>query len=156
MKERWLYSDYEDCETQKPVYYRKKQLLTWQFYLRFIKEWFTPCSKCQEKLEKEWFGNDENDIIKNWQAWILFAKQILEEDYIVVAFRCICDRCIMRIKKKFKNSKIIIIGNKEYEPPFELQRHWVDVEEKNKNGVYETVMENVTKKEYYKVKGWKL
>lgn len=141
MKERWLYSDYIDCETEKPVYYKKKQRLTWQFYLRIVKKWFTPCDKCQENFDNYWKPN------------ILFAKtrEVIKD----ILRKWTCSQCYDKIRKLIKDGEVIL-GNKDYEPPVELQRRWIDVMERNKNGVLDLVSENVTKKEYYKVKGWKL
>lgn len=148
MKERWSYSDYVDCETEKPVYYRKKQRLTWQFFLRFAKKWFTPCNECQEMLDKAYHKYA-------WRAMIPKPIGALAiPDMVDCGLRGLCEPCRKKLFRTIKDVDLIF-GNKDYEPLVELQRRWVDVEEKNKNGVWEAIIETVTKEEYYKVKGWK-
>lgn len=148
MKERWKYSDYEE-EDGTPVYYKRKQRMTWQFYLRFASTWFEPCKDCQKIIDKGWdeFG---------WRAMIpQEIGHLAIPNMVGHALLGLCKQCRRNLFKKIENTNLIF-GNKDYNPLIELQRRWIDVEEKNKNGVYESVMETVTKKEYYRVKGWKL
>jgi len=146
MKERWKYSDYVDEETEKPVYYRLKQRLTWQFYIRIIKKWFTPCDKCQENMDLFW--NCGVVLNTGWYEITAYINKLIKTRTLCIN----CQKAMQRIMVKSE----VILGNKDYDPPIELQRRWVDVMKKNENGVLDLISVIVTKKEYYKVKGWKL
>ncbi len=89
-------------ESQKP---------RWVFYLRVACKHFVPCPKCQEVIEKQ----VETDLTEmNYQSGYQIAENVV--------YRKLCDECKKGIVKKIMGSDRIILGNKEYEPMFELQR----------------------------------
>jgi len=83
----------------------------WVFYLRVACKHFVPCDKCQKIIEKQ----VETDLTEmNFQTGYQIAENVV--------FRKLCEKCKKGIVKKIMNSERIILGNKDYEPIFELQR----------------------------------
>lgn len=132
MKSRIAYGKYQDPEKEdRTVYYKRKQELTWRFYIRIIQDgqgWFTPCDKCQAMITNKW----------NHQ----YRYCLTNKDDAIVGFclRNLCKKCRMDIHKKLKDCPVII-GNAKYEPWVELNRAWVDDEDS---------YEDTTKAEYDK------
>jgi hypothetical protein len=119
MRERWKLDNTIQTATarEKIEYYLIKEKQVWRFYFRVIKEWFTPCDKCQEKIEKLL-----NDIHLSDTNTIRSVPHI--------AFTYLCNEC-QKKAKGLANDADIILGNKDYEPPLELSRKWDLSDEKN-------------------------
>jgi len=111
MKERWRYWDWQ------ATYYKTKQCLTWRFYIRIIKEWFTPCKKCQDALEELWYKVSLSKIVNN---------DLDETPIVSQAYHYLCQQCKEAMELLKKHAREIILGNKEYEPALELSRTWLD------------------------------
>lgn len=138
MKERWKVGKFPD-ETRDGAftYYRIKQELTWRFFFRMIKTWFVPCNECQLKIEKLW--TDEVSVDRTVLFDVYYRERFLRK---VMSSLCIKD--LTGIVEHCKNTNEIIIGNKDYEPPVELSRTWLD----DDNSIVDT-----TKEEYDRGRG---
>jgi hypothetical protein len=83
-----------------------------------MKEWFTPCDRCQEKIEKLWghlgLAFDGN-IIRNFPE---------------LSSRELCSKCLSEPERMLSDANIIL-GNKDYDPPIELSRRWDISDERN-------------------------
>lgn len=110
MKERWKLVEDRIWKPKDPTYYLIKEAQIWRFYFRVIKEHFTPCNKCQEKIEK--LLND-----------IEFSDSETVRSAPYIALKNLCNQCEKEIAKVGDNADIIL-GNKDYEPPLELSRKW--------------------------------
>ena len=95
--------------------FKIKQEFTWQFYLRIIKTWFIPCNKCQEMIEKQW------DVG-------VFLDGTYYDKFISWVSVRLCKKCIDGIYELNRRAEVIL-GNREYEPPVELSRKWLDDED---------------------------
>jgi hypothetical protein len=112
LRERWKLV--RDCfeKPKDPTYYLIKEKQVWRFYFRVMKQWFTPCDKCQEKIDKL-FGH----LGLAWDANILVR-------FPEYASKELCSKCLSEPEKLLGNAETIILGNKDYEPPIELSRKW--------------------------------
>jgi len=119
MKERFkfesvmIYNEKKGLEERQ--YFKIKQKFTWQFYFRIIKTWFTPCNKCQEMIEKQW------DVG-------IFLDGTWYDEFIYWVSVRLCKKCIEDIYELNRRAEVIL-GNREYEPPVELSRRWLDDED---------------------------
>jgi hypothetical protein len=99
-------------ETKKELYDNLpiKEILTWTFYFRMIKTSFTPCERCQKIIDGQ------------WNIGIFFDKKWYERFIERVSLK-LCKECNEKINELNKSAEVIL-GNKDYEPPIELQRKW--------------------------------
>jgi len=122
MKERFKFECFKIYNEKKGLeemqYFRIKQELIWQFYIRPIKLWFQPCDKCQGIIDKEY----ESMILGG------FMGDMIRFPLMVFSTR-LCRTCKKYIWKRAFESFEVILGNKEYEPPMELSRKWLDDED---------------------------
>lgn len=83
----------------------------WVFYVRFACKHFNPCSECQKKIDK---------YVEKRVGDMDFQKgyQIVEGAIV----DCLCKECRKKLAEKIMDSNRIILGNRDYEPLFELQR----------------------------------
>ena len=137
MKKRYRYID--GTKFEDGTYFRILQELTWRFYFRFIKGskgWFTPCTKCQNSLDKMYSMN------------ALFVKTIFDfsSKSIFIAEELLCEKCTKSIFTMVREAEEVIFGNSDYEPLVEVSRLWLD----NDNEVHD-----VTKEEYEKERPYK-
>ena len=133
MKERWRYWKIEvppEAGGDEFLYHRTKQRLVWRFFFRVIKKWFTPCDKCQDKINARW----DTGVYIDVEFYREFIKNTAMK---------ICSECAKKIQKMVSESEVIL-GNNDYEPPIELSRSWIDIEENN-----EPIIEAVSKEEFY-------
>lgn len=83
----------------------------WKFYLRLACTSFTPCPECQAKIDEYLTGKINGMYFR---------------DGFRMAEGVLCDVLCSKCKKEFVDtimkSDRIILGNKEYEPIYELQR----------------------------------
>lgn len=119
MKEKWKYDSFFDKEKRKTVYYKIQQTLTWQFYLRFAKLWFTPCNKCQEEIGTLWKRKQKLPVYKTTPLDLAFY------DFVKVALSYLCEKCNRELHKRLETAELIF-ANKDYEPVVELQRSWLN------------------------------
>lgn len=112
-KERWKFGRYEE-PPKHMNYYKEKQRLTWQFFIRVSMSWMTPCAKCQamidDKLQKD-------------------TRYFLHENIEIpqTLFNYLCRQCKEQAYKIVQNGTLIL-GNNEYSPALELSRNWVSIE----------------------------
>ena len=118
VKERMHYKFYHHDAT----YYKVKQQLLWEFYIRFLKEHFTPCGNCQNKINSEFerlFKPARNKDIDIKDSGTRFVE---------LRWYHLCKRCKRQINEKFGIAEVIF-GNKDYEPLLELQRKWTTLDD---------------------------
>lgn len=114
MFERWTYSrDYRYANNYGVTYYKQNERLTWSFYLRIIKTWFTPCEKCQNVIDALW--NNGYFLNAEWY-----------NKFIYRATQRMCEECGKKVENINKTAEVIL-GNDDYEPPIELSRKWLKI-----------------------------
>jgi len=111
MKKRWRYDWYWKDALGKDTkdYFKVKQQLTWRFYFRIIKKWFTPCDKCQTELDEIWNVGIYVDV----EFYRRFIERVISK---------VCSECGEKVREEVVGSEVIL-GNKDYEPPIELSRN---------------------------------
>lgn len=108
-----------------------KEIQTYGFWIRFIKEHFIPCDKCQDRLHRllyrsgTWYINDGNmgvDLaIFGGQCY--FSVRWMQK----AVYFTPCPECAKKLKELVLYKKLCI-GNKETEPAIELWRKWELIE----------------------------
>ena len=114
MKERFLVDRLLNDETGKMQAYEFKQVLTWQFYIRAVKRWFTPCNDCQKSIEVKYEAEIMGGLIPAYN----FQNEIFGH--------FLCKSCKEKMKKEMLKDNEVIFGNIDYEPFLELSRKWID------------------------------
>jgi len=115
MKERIVCERLRCPDKEGYFYVKTKQYLTWQFYFRVIKKWFTPCKKCQSMLNKM------------WNVGVCIDAEFYERFIERCSVR-ICSECLKAVVEEMSGSEVIL-GNQKYDPPIELSRKWIDDED---------------------------
>jgi len=81
----------------------------WKLYLRFSKQWFTPCKECQKNIEE--------DFKKELHEYGISAMEV----FIGRINYVLCSECKKKIIELLEDADIIL-GNKDYEPFIEASR----------------------------------
>lgn len=110
MKERWKLVQDSGTQVVDGTYYAILERHVWRFYFRVIKKHFTPCQKCQEVIDEKWNIG-------------IFLSGEWYNNFVKTASNLLCGKCNKEIHEINKYAEVII-GNKDYEPPVELQRKW--------------------------------
>lgn len=111
-----------------------KEVLTYGFFLRFAKESYIPCPKCQGRLHELLMQNNW-DISATVSVGFYYSPSLSRE---VIKFRMFflpeglmekywtpCDNCQKYLLNIVRKSELIL-GHKEYtNPPVELWRKWL-------------------------------
>ena len=122
MKERFKFESFEIYNEKKGLeeqqYFKVKQELTWQLYVRPVKLWFQPCLKCQKLIDNEYCECIKNNLLGDLTTLPMLL--------VVSRF---CKECKKYLQEKMLETWEVILGNKDYEPTFELSRRWLDDED---------------------------
>lgn len=127
-EEKWKFGRFEEPQGTMN-YYREKQRLSWQFFIRVSMMWMTPCVNCQARFDGLLHTETRRFFEENPQ---LPQKM----------FNYLCGLCKGRAYKIVKNGTLIL-GNKEYVPALEFARKWITIKE---------TMTKVTKEDYIQMR----
>jgi hypothetical protein len=132
MKERFkfetvmIYNEKKGLEERQ--YFKIKQVLTWQLYIRPIKLWFEPCPKCQALIDEEYSDCIKNNLLPNSSLFSAVSRRDFTTLPMLLV-TIICKDCKKYLLKKMLDASEVILGNKDYEPMFELSRRWFNDED---------------------------
>ena len=121
---------------------RENKILTYGFFLRFAKQNYIPCPKCQERLHEILMSHKWTLLSPLMVELLYIPKNIkIHTFYISFGLKFLsihgdaspsygtptwtpCDACQKYLLKTIRESEFIL-GNKDYtDPPVELWRKW--------------------------------
>ena len=99
------------CKESERMALTSKPKQIWKLYLRLACKHFVPCSQCQQNIEKY---VKERIILMSFQTGYQITEGVICD--------VLCEECGTKLVETIMKAERIILGNKEYEPVFELQR----------------------------------
>ena len=109
-----------------------KEIQEYGFWLRFVKEHFNPCDKCQDRLHRmlyrsgTWYINNDNmgvDLAIFGDHCYFSIRWMAKAVYFTP-----CPECAEKLKELVRYNNLCI-GNKDTEPAVELWRKWAVIDE---------------------------
>jgi hypothetical protein len=139
----------EQLDGELPNYAKvqHKEIETYSFFLRFIKQKFEPCSKCQAEVKTVLYESDIN-FHPERMAVALYQQMVNGKRAFTFGFGFVsnglsifewkpCKECQKEIAAILDDISELFIGNVEYMPPVELsmryvvdEKSWVDLEKR--------------------------
>jgi hypothetical protein len=139
----------EQLDGELPNYVRveHKEIETYSFFLRFIKQKFTPCNACQPTLKTVLFESDINwhparmsvalyQQIVDGVRTFTFGLEFVSNGLSIFEWKP-CKSCQKEIADILDSANNLFIGNEEYMPPVELsmkyeldEQSWRDIEKR--------------------------
>jgi hypothetical protein len=158
LNQEFFIAEYVDDENYfVKVKFRKVE--RWAFYLRFVSEWFFPCTKDQIKLKDLFFNTELRLSIDS--TTVTFAQVVkrnkIQYRFVMPFISTLpfyefipCPECQKQLARILQKSTILTIGNKDYEHPVELNRKNEDDDQS-----FETISKRkATKEEIDRDTGW--